>query len=189
MATLTEFNGIATLLRDPHAGWVKELWQEMETRCGFIGNQRAYPPHFTWQVVEKYDLVQLQPIVEALAWATAPFTVRSSGLGVFTGRNPVLYIQLVKDAHLLRLHQQVWEHASCCAIRPVKYYNPDHWMPHITLAIGDLKPKDLTCALDFLPSENFDWEIPVDNFALFAPLPADKPPEMLNFSMRGRSDE
>ena len=186
MANLTEFNGIASLLGTPHAEWVNDLWQELETRCGIIGNQREYPPHFTWQVVERYNLEQLQPVVEALAWATAPFTVRSTGLGIFTGRSPILYIQLVKDSRLLHLHAQIWEHTACCAIHPAKYYNPEHWMPHITLAIGSIKAKDLSCALDFLASDNFDWEMTVDNFALLAPSPEGGTPELLSIPLRGR---
>jgi 2'-5' RNA ligase len=166
---MIEVNGIVSLLDDRHTNQLAQCWRMLEERCGLKGKNTAMPPHFTWQVVERYDLTQFEPLVRALAWATEPFTIRTSGLGIFSGRSPILYVQIIKDAHLLHLHEQIWRYSQCCAIRPSPYYTPANWVPHITLFSGETTAESFSCAVDAVTFEPFEWEIRVDNLALICP--------------------
>jgi 2'-5' RNA ligase len=158
-------NGIATFLIDPHKTQVETLWRELEERCGLVGVKITPFPHFSYQVVEDYDQSRLEPILREIARNTHPFTVRTGGLGLFTGENPIIYLTLVKDAPLLCFHRMIWDRTKEVATGANPYYAPDLWVPHITLAYGDVDRSKLNCAMDFLASQPFEWEICVDNLA------------------------
>jgi len=166
-----EINGVASLLDDEHMAKLTQCWQLLEARCGMKGKNTHLPPHFTWQMVERYDLAQFEPLIRALAWSMQPFTVRASGLGIFSGRSPILYIPIIKDVHLIHLHEQIWRYSQCCAVHPSPYYNPVNWVPHITLFSDKDAPDNFCCALELLAYEPFEWELPIDNLALLCPDP------------------
>ena len=174
-----EVNGIASLLDDLYATRVVGLWKLLESRCGLRGIHTELPPHFTWPVVDHYDMTRLEPALRAYVWAARNFTVRATGLGVFTGRNPVIYLHIIKDAALLHFHEQLWQWTQSAAIRPSPFYAPHSWTPHVTLAYGDVTRANLGCALETLAFEPFDWEIKVDNLALVCPKEGDSTPEVL----------
>jgi hypothetical protein len=46
------------------------------------------------------------------------------------------------------------------------YYNPNMWLPHISLALGDTSPELLGPVLTFLSNYNFNWEIRIDNLTI-----------------------
>ncbi|MFZ6031331.1 MAG: 2'-5' RNA ligase family protein [Chloroflexota bacterium] len=166
---MIDVNGVVSLLDKAHADRLQDIWRMLEQHCRLKGKNTGLPPHFTWQVVAQYDFNQFEPRVSALARAASPFTVRTAGLGIFSGPSPILYIQLVKDARLLSMHEQIWQHSQCCAVSLSPYYAPESWVPHITLAAGDVNAENLGCALDLLAFVPFTWEIPVDNLALLSP--------------------
>jgi 2'-5' RNA ligase len=161
-------NGIASLLDPPAESRVKEIWQELEDRCGLKGVRITPFPHFSWQVAEGYDIPALETALQQIARQTKPFPARTTGLGVFTGGGPILYIPLVKDRKLLEFHVLLWEATRTCAISAHPYYSPAAWIPHITLAYGDVNTGNLDCAMQALAFQSFDWEIMVDNLVFIA---------------------
>ena len=161
-------NGIASLLDQPAASRVEQLWQELETRCGLVGVKATPFPHFTWQVTEAYDLPRLETVLQALARQTQPFTIHTSGLGLFTSADPIVYISIVKDETLLHFHSMLWDQLQGIAFHPTLYYTPEQWVPHITLAYRDVSSANLDCVMQGLAFQDFNWEIQVDNLILVA---------------------
>jgi 2'-5' RNA ligase len=156
-------NGIASLLNDPHKTQIEAIWQELEEKCGLIGVRITPFPHFTFQVVEAYDQARLEPILQELAHHAQPFRVHTTGLGVFTGEVPVIYLPVVKNDLLLHFHKLIWDRTKDVAQGISPYYAPDLWMPHITLGYGDVTNFNLGCAMDALAFRDFNWQIDVDN--------------------------
>ena len=161
-------NGIASSLDPVASVSVESLWQVLEHECGLVGVKITPFPHFTWQVADGYDLPRLEIMLHGLARQTRPFTVRSAGLGLFTGESPIVYIPLVKDEYLLRFHAKLWKLTDGIASTPHPYYAPDKWVPHITLAYGDVSAQNLDCVMQALAFRSFEWEIRVDNLAFMA---------------------
>jgi 2'-5' RNA ligase len=159
-------HGIVSLLDNVHNDEVEKLWQELEADCGLTGVQITPIPHFSWHIAQDYDLNVLRVALEDIAAISTPFVVKTTGIGLFTGERPVIFIALVKDEALLRFHEMVWQQAQRAAFQPSPYYNPASWMPHITLAHGDTDWMQLTCAMEKLVFQPFNWEILVDNLAL-----------------------
>jgi len=157
---------IATLI-DPYLNSPSvNLWVELEKSCRSMGIQIAPQPHFSWQGALEYDLDEVEIRLKNLAKHQTPFKVRSSGLGIFTGDAPVLYLPLVKDRKLLQLHQQIWEELSSYSREKSKYYSPDQWMPHITLVYQGLTVDSLLCAVKNLTSLPMQFEFDVNNLVL-----------------------
>ena len=123
-------------------------------------------PHFSYHLADEYELERLEPVLAVIAATTQPFSVHTTGLGVFTGSSPVIYLPLVKDAALADFHQRVWDAAQPAASRPTTHYAPDVWVPHITLAYGDVTPPRLGCAMEKVAFQPFNWEIQVDHLAV-----------------------
>jgi 2'-5' RNA ligase len=158
--------GVVSLLDETHAGLIRGIWQELQDNCGLTGIRVTPIPHFSWQVAEEYDRLGLESALRELALASEPFVVNTAGLGLFTGLNPVLFIPLVKDSHLIAFHRRVWEATLPFTVTPSLYYAPQAWVPHITLAHGDLDSQNLLCAVQRLAFRSFKWEISIDTLDL-----------------------
>jgi 2'-5' RNA ligase len=161
-------HGIVSLLDSKYYAKVEGLWDELELDCSLMGIQVTPLPHFSWQVAHDYDLKSLKPVLEKIASAAHPFKVRTTGIGLFTGPKPVVFISLVKDALLLRFHELVWRLTYNSAIFPSPFYAPEAWMPHITLAYGETNWSRLSCTLEKLVYHPFNWEIEVDHITVIS---------------------
>jgi 2'-5' RNA ligase len=159
-------HGIVALLDDEHTSKVDAIWGELHDSCGLTCIQMTPFPHFSWHIAEKYDFDHLEEKLALIARQMAPFTIRTAGLGVFTGKNLVVYITIVKDSQLLELHQHIWKETQSMGSGVSPLYAPDQWMPHITLANRDVTDNNLPCIFSTLGGHSFSWEIQVNRFAL-----------------------
>jgi 2'-5' RNA ligase len=159
-------NGIASLLDAPAYTQVVSIWQELETECELTGIKITPLAHFSWQVAEKFDLDKTAEILERITRKSKPFPASASGLGIFSGQVPVLYIPVVKDENLLRFHANLWEETRSVVKGSNRHYLPQFWIPHITLAYGDVDSIKLNCALRRLAFKPLNLEIQVNNLAL-----------------------
>ncbi|MEA3337106.1 MAG: 2'-5' RNA ligase family protein [Chloroflexota bacterium] len=159
-------HGIVSLLDERHEKEVENLWAELAERFDIHGIYQTPFPHFSYQVAESYDLDALEAVLERFASNAGGFNISASGLGVFTGPGPVLYVPVVRTRELARLHRLLWPELSEVATGTSDYYHPRNWMPHITLANNDLTPEKLAVAAGWLGDRNLNWEIPINNLAL-----------------------
>jgi 2'-5' RNA ligase len=161
-----QMHGIVSLLDESLSAQVRTVWDGLEKECGLAGIKVTPIPHFTWQIASDYDFPRLESVLRSIAMEAKPFPMRCSGLGVFTGEQPVLYIPIVRAEELSRFHRLVWERVWELSESPSPFYSPEAWMPHITLAHRDLDTDNLSCALGSLAVRAFKWEGTVDNLAL-----------------------
>ncbi|QPC84993.1 2'-5' RNA ligase family protein [Phototrophicus methaneseepsis] len=159
-------NGVLTLLDEATTRHIQALWQEITALLGKHPEPNAPFPHFTYHGADRYDITALNHAMAALAMEIAPFTVTTSGLGLFTIPMPVLYIPVVRSPRLTALHERVWQIADKYAHEASPYYQPTHWMPHITLAHSGIERSDLPKLISLLSERRFTWEIEVTNFAI-----------------------
>ncbi len=159
--------GIASFLDPPADGLVRGLWQELETKCGLTGAKSTLFPHFTWQVTEDYNTDVLDVLLRKLSRETSSFSIRTDGLGIFTGERPVVYIPIFREASLISFHAALWEATRFAASGLSHFYSPDQWVPHITLGYNDVDPENLSCAIQALAFKDFTWKIRVNNLVFF----------------------
>ena len=162
----TQVCGVVALLDDEHTIAVKALWDELEKECGLTAILETPFPHVSWHVAEGYDIEPLEEKIAQIADQTPPFMIRTAGLGVFSNETPVVYIPVVKDPNLSRLHNWIWEEAQRFGKEIRQQYSPDQWIPHITLAARDVTREDLPSIFSIFANRSFNWEIKIDCFAL-----------------------
>jgi 2'-5' RNA ligase len=159
--------GIATLLDSELTERVETIWAELDRDFGVRGVVQLTPiAHFSWLVATEFEEKMLRDELESVACTIAPFTVHTSGLGVFTGPSPIVYVPVVCSAALSTVHRMLWERLAPGSHEMNAYYAPDAWMPHITLAMGDVTPANLPHLVERLGARDFAWQIRVDNLVL-----------------------
>jgi 2'-5' RNA ligase len=159
-------DGIVSLLDDEHYAWVEQMWSELDHKYGLRGIYVTPFPHFTYHVAEHYEVEQIEPALKRFASALQCFTVKTAGLGVFTGANPVVYIPVVRSPQLAEFHRKLWEQLGDAGLGVVNHYRPDDWVPHITLAYGDVDKRTLPRVIRLLSQRDFYWAIPVRAISL-----------------------
>ena len=167
----TRANAVISLLDEPTASRVRALWSELDSTLGLRGIQVMPYPHFTYHVAEAYDRAPLDEALEARAGRTAPFTVRTTGVGTFAPPWPVVYLALAEDPALRELHRAISALCSPFARGETEFYGPARCTPHISLAYGDertatpLRADEVDRVLRTLEGRDLHWTIPIDNLA------------------------
>lgn len=164
-------NGVVSLLQPVYYERVLAIMHELQGKCGIQGGLSTPLPHFSWHIAPRYELAGLEARLERIAREARPFPVRATGLGLFTGERPVVYIPVIKSAELIAFHQALWEQTIDLAEEQSPYYAPDRWQPHITLAMFDVTRSNLACLMERLAFTPVDWELRVDQIGLILQEP------------------
>jgi 2'-5' RNA ligase len=142
------------------------IWHKLKKKCNLVMANEVSFVHLSWQGAISYQSDAAQSIIRQICDQTRLFTITVSGIGIFTGTDPVLYLNVAKNRELINLHELLWDKLVPFAKEMNPYYEPKDWVPHITLAYGTLLPEDLSCAVVELMYEPFQMELAVDNLAL-----------------------
>ncbi|MBC8171458.1 MAG: 2'-5' RNA ligase family protein [Anaerolineae bacterium] len=165
---IKQMYGVVALLDEQHHHKVEALWAEFYEKFGVHGVSGASVPHFSFHVAERYNMEKLEATLKRAAREMSPFTVRTNGLGIFTGKAPVLYIPVTRKPELTLFHQRLWEPLSATATSPSPYYHPDQWRPHITLTHQDVDHELLPQVIRLLSERAFVWDMQIDTLALLS---------------------
>lgn len=159
-------HGLISLLDKTHEALVHQIWQELEESCGTTGVLVTPFPHFSWLVASDFDWPALEKALQEISGSILPFTVRTTGLAMFTGQSPVIYVPVVRTGELSHIHEMLWDEIRPLGMDVSPIYSPEFWMPHITLGIGDVTSENLPCLIQLLSSRSFSWEIKIDNISI-----------------------
>jgi 2'-5' RNA ligase len=157
---------VTSLLDQSHSQRVNELTEMLDQKFGLNEVKMTPYPHLTLLTAEIPDMEELQQYLVQTTRETEPFTIRTTGLGVFPGEKPVIYIPVLRTNMLNQLHARLHRDISEMSSEMGIYYNPNMWLPHISLALGDTSPELLGPVLTFLSNYNFNWEIRIDNLTI-----------------------
>jgi hypothetical protein len=145
---------------------VRAVWRELHDRFGLATLQEGLVPHFSWHIAADYDLAGLEHKLMEISAQIAPFDIHTNGLGVFTGENPVLYLAIVKNAALMKLHRTIWRACEPFAQGSSPFYTEQAWIPHVTLASADLQQENLPDVLRSLVERDFAWTMHVESICV-----------------------
>lgn len=160
---------ITTLLSSPAADRINDLIKSLETEFGLNDVQATPEPHLTYQIVEPADLAVLKAALRAITVTTRPFLAHATGLGMFPGDNPVIYIPVLRSDALNALHHRVLDVAGPLCSRTDKFSGPELWLPHVSLALHDTTPEVLGPVLRFLNTQTYNMELEINNLTLLRP--------------------
>lgn len=157
---------IASLLDQTATERVSDLTDKLETKFGLSGVKITPYPHLTLLTAEMPDMEEFKEYLERTCLETRKITVRTTGLGIFPGQNPVVFIPVLRTFPLNDLHARLHRDVAEMSTEMGVYYNPNLWLPHISLALGDTTPEILGPVLAYLCDFNFNWEITLDNLTI-----------------------
>jgi len=158
--------GIVSLLDGEARERIDQLWEALRRDFGVRGIHAKRFPHFSYHVAEKYELTRLRPALEQLSGATRGFFAQTSGIGIFTRKEPVIYLPVVRSGELQHIHGDVARLAEPLASAINEYYAAEIWIPHITIAEGDVDILVLPEIVRRLGERTFRWELAVTNLAV-----------------------
>lgn len=160
-------HAVISLLDEQHILAVKDLWAELERDFGIrMLAQRVPYPHFSYQIAQHYEEQQLLARIEDLARRTAPFSVSARDLSQFPGAHPVIFVPVLLTSELSQFHEIVLQYISPAGTGISPYYEPDSWVPHITLAEHDTQADTFASLLAWINERHLAWTIIIDNLAI-----------------------
>jgi len=162
-------HGVVTVLAEPHYERVEQLWRELKRQFG-VGSPRATAvPHFSYHISPEYDLDALRQVLLETAVSTPPFITKTTGIGLFPGKEPVVYLPVARTPELQALHNKLWPRLQSIAqgnAPESNYYAAANWFPHITLGHDDITDDNLGPIVTWLNNQSLAWEIQVTNLTL-----------------------
>ena len=156
---------ITSLLNPRNAQRINRIIKELDTKFDLDDVQATPDPHLTYLLTGTRRLNDLKDVLREVAATTPPFSAYTTGLGVFPGKNPVIYVPVLRSNDLNLLHQRVLD-VTAPLCRPSPYYGADRWLPHISLALHDTTPDLLGPVLGYLNQETYNLHLNVNNLAL-----------------------
>ncbi len=161
-----QVHALVALLDEDHTARVKEIWSLLEVHCGLRAINATPFPHFSFHIAQRYSLDDIDGRLHNLSETITPFSVRTTGLSIFTGPEPVVFVPLVASQNLLSVHQLLWDQTSGYGEHLSNHYRPGHWVPHITLANKDVNVENIACVAEHLVPRSFVWEIKISQLAV-----------------------
>ena len=115
---------VASLLDIESDKKVQNVWSVLEDNCSLKGIRSTPLPHISWQASEDFLFEDLERYLIEFTSHHKPFSIRTTGLGIFTGEKIILYLAVVQSTHLAKMHNLMWKGMSQFGRRHY-YYSPD----------------------------------------------------------------
>jgi len=157
---------ITSLLSPPHVSRINAIIKKLDDEFGLDDVQATLDPHLTYQLAGVKKLSSLKKALAEVAATTEPFPAFTTGLGVFPGTQPVIYIPVLRSDALNALHRRILAATAPLCLRTDKFSGPDCWLPHISLALHDTTPDLLGPVLRYLNQETYNLRIHIDNLTI-----------------------
>ena len=157
---------ITSLLNPQNAERINRIIKSLEVEFGLDDVQATPDPHITYQLAGVRKLSALKKVLREVAHTTKPFAAHTTGLGLFPGPNPVIYIPVLRSDALNQLHRRITEATRPLCLRTDKFSGPDCWLPHISLALHDTTPELLGPVLQYLNKQTFNLKLTINNIAI-----------------------
>ena len=146
-----------------------QLCHGLKQRFGVGSPKATAVPHFSYHISPEYDLEALKQVLAETAVSTPPFTGKTTGIGIFPGDEPVVYIPVARTPELQALHDILWprlQNITQGSAPESAYYAASNWFPHITLGHSDINAGNLGPIVTWLNGQSLAWEIQVTNLTL-----------------------
>jgi 2'-5' RNA ligase superfamily len=113
---------------------IRGLWQVIED-AGLPSNmlKLSYAPHLSVLVCDDTDIDALRKVLPVFIASHTPLPLSFHSLGVFGGKDGVVYLAPTVTQQLLDFHTELWNLIEPYTKNAQEYYRPDIWVPHVTL--------------------------------------------------------
>lgn len=165
---------IAGLLDDDSDAFVRNLWQLVEDELGIEHQFVNALPHITHIQARQVRRREVREALTRFAEMTAPYVVRTAGLGIFTGDKTAVYIPVVRNPLITTVQNTLIQALDGSIDDIPQTHFVDYWIPHITLLLPDMIGDHLPDVIQLLSTQDFTQEMTVTGFALLGDDPEDE---------------
>ncbi len=158
--------GIVAMLPAPFEARARSLCAQIEREFGVTNSAEITPPHVTFHVAKAYRQEQLQSALDTWAKTATPCPIRTWGIGVFGGEQPIVFIGVTRTQPLSILHQSVFSLAQAHAVDHEPIFEPVTWEPHITLASEGVSAENVGSIVSYLNKKPLTWQITINAISL-----------------------
>ncbi|MDQ3292792.1 MAG: 2'-5' RNA ligase family protein [Bacteroidota bacterium] len=157
---------VVSLLDAEHSQIVNEIIDDLERIFGLRGVKITADPHITWLICEVEKLGQLKTYLSEIAGQTSSVRVKTTGLGIFPGEHPVIFVPVIRADGFNQVHAELYRGIRAFSRQTINFYDPENWVPHISLALRDTTPEILPELISYLNKRTYNWEIELNNFSI-----------------------
>ena len=159
---------ITSLLNPRNATRIRGIIKALEVKFGLDDVQATPAPHLTYLLanITERKTHELKEALRRVAATTPPFPAYTTGLGMFPGDNPVIYVPVLRSNDLNGLHQRVLDVTTPICRGTDRYNAPARWLPHLSLALHDTTPDLLGPVLRHLNHETYNLRLNINNLAI-----------------------
>ncbi|MGE5141281.1 MAG: 2'-5' RNA ligase family protein [Rudaea sp.] len=156
-----------SLIEGPAREETLRLWAWLEKKYG-ASKAQLYPhPHITYYygLLGNADVWEIERGLERISSVFRPLEVFIDGVDVFSSE--VIYLAVRRTPELDRLQMLIGDLVEKCGAEPVRNYRPGNWVPHVTLAVEDLKPPAFSAALRELSEQRISLRSAVSSLKFY----------------------
>ncbi|MDQ4141635.1 MAG: 2'-5' RNA ligase family protein [Bacteroidota bacterium] len=157
---------VVSLLDAEHSQIVQEIIDDLERIFGLRGVKITADPHITWLICEVEKLAQLKTYLSEVASQTNSVRVKTTGLGIFPGEHPVIFVPVIRADGFNQVHAELYRGIRSFSRHTINFYDPENWVPHISLALRDTTPEILPELISYLNQRTYNWDIELNNFSI-----------------------
>ncbi len=158
--------GVMTLLEGPLCDEAKRLWRVFEEEHGSVGVQTFAHPNLTFGGARTYHLQTLATRLETEIGNLPSFELRVDGVDHFREPERAVFLRVVLTEELAKVHRCLDRVLSGSCEDLFELYRPSSWVPHITVAMGDLSQREFDNALSQLSEYSRQYVQNVDRISL-----------------------
>ncbi|GAP06360.1 2'-5' RNA ligase superfamily [Anaerolinea thermolimosa] len=123
-------------------------------------------PHLSWHVAAHYDQDLLDEYLRRLAGKIGPIPLKVVGVGVFSGKSPVIYLTVTKTPGIARLHHLLWTELGAISSEVNPNYDPVIWIPHVSLNFGEVNREVICKVVAEMAYLSMDFQLVATNIAV-----------------------
>jgi 2'-5' RNA ligase len=158
--------GVVSILEGEAYVETKRMWRFFERKYDSKAIQNFPHPHISFQGGVSEDLRTIDSKLQNLSHEISPFTVTIGGVDTFEKPERVIFLSVKRTRILQSIHKKtddlMQEHCSWT----FRYYTPQNWIPHVTLAQRDITPTNFWYAKKYLENQRFKYELTIHNICL-----------------------
>ena len=171
--------GLMTILEGPLRDEVLRLWRVFEVDYGSVGVQVFDHPNLTFVGAGTCDLARMLPSLEELSAELPAVELKVRGIDCFHEPDRVVYLGVELSNELAKVHRAVDDLLVRRCDGLARLYRPGSWVPHITLAMGDLTQGAFDDARERLAEYDREYVVVADRISLVQSAPQDQGYEVL----------
>jgi 2'-5' RNA ligase len=113
-----------------------------------------------------YDALALDGFIKHILPSLKPFEIHTTGVGIFSSEQPVVYLPVVKTRAIVDLHEKLYRGINPLTHSPNRFYSPEVWIPHITIAYEDSLLENICGVINELVTKPLETAMRFDHLAV-----------------------